>query len=474
MPGAALGLEPRRTRWPLAAAVVGIGADRRRVARLLADARRRHRVKPVRRHGRLVRIDPGEEHGGRTDPGRQRPERGRRRRPRGLGREPRGRHRLAYRSGHEPRVAEDVRPRQADRARAHRLRATSSSNGPQDANITVIDGATRARGERHQPRQRRVLPGCRAVGAGESGVWLGGADRRVSRLDVITSGVRAAALHRAARRRRLQRVLLERGRRGRRRLGRSAIPSTTGCGASTPATGKARRDRRASLRTEGRRRRRTAASGSRASSTTRCRASTRDRTGHDTDAGRSRRVRRRGRPRLRLGREHGRRHGLPDRPGTGRGHRRRSTSTATRWTSRSENDAVWVARRKSRTPRAAATSGRTIGLITVCEGAYGLTSEPSIAGAELPLLRRGARLAGPGPRTGSRRQPSRAGRSGSSWVAVTRPGETALSETRRLVEQRRRRRPDRPELHRRGARDQGVRASAARSDVRRDLAWRRR
>ncbi len=76
-----------------------------------------------------------------------------------------------------------------------------------------------------------------------------------------------------------------------------------------------------------------------------------------------------------------------------------------------------------------------IGLITVCEGPYGLTSEPSIAGAELPLLRRGARLAGARPADGIT-EATLAGRTVRLFLGCgDQTGETALSETRRLVEQ---------------------------------------
>jgi branched-chain amino acid transport system substrate-binding protein len=97
------------------------------------------------------------------------------------------------------------------------------------------------------------------------------------------------------------------------------------------------------------------------------------------------------------------------------------------------DDSVWVA---------ANDGGATeddpdlrIGLITVCEGAYGLTSEPSVAGAELPLLARGA------TRAGAR---STEGVTGATVAGKTveldlgcgdQTGETALAETRRLVEQ---------------------------------------
>ena len=97
------------------------------------------------------------------------------------------------------------------------------------------------------------------------------------------------------------------------------------------------------------------------------------------------------------------------------------------------DDAVWVA-----ADRVAAPDGAEevrIGVMTVCEGAYGLTSEPSVAGAELPLLSRGAQLVGPRSTDGV----TAATVSGKSAQLVLgcgdQTGETALAETRRLVEQ---------------------------------------
>jgi branched-chain amino acid transport system substrate-binding protein len=97
-------------------------------------------------------------------------------------------------------------------------------------------------------------------------------------------------------------------------------------------------------------------------------------------------------------------------------------------------DAVWVVTDDGAAPEAHDGDIR-IGLITVCEGAYGLTSEPSIAGAELPLLRRGATLAGPRSTDGV----TGATVAGKEVRLVLgcgdQTGETALAETRRLVEQ---------------------------------------
>jgi branched-chain amino acid transport system substrate-binding protein len=77
----------------------------------------------------------------------------------------------------------------------------------------------------------------------------------------------------------------------------------------------------------------------------------------------------------------------------------------------------------------------TVGILTICDGAYSLTSEPSIAGAELPLLSRGATLAGAQPGDGVTGA-TVAGRTiRLAFGCGDQTGETALSETRRLVEQ---------------------------------------
>jgi branched-chain amino acid transport system substrate-binding protein len=98
------------------------------------------------------------------------------------------------------------------------------------------------------------------------------------------------------------------------------------------------------------------------------------------------------------------------------------------------DDAVWVV--STDTPVAGAPDDDEvrIGLMTICEGAFGLTSEPSIAGAELPLLRRGATLAGARPTDGVAGA-TVAGRSVRLFFGCgDQTGETALAETRRLVE----------------------------------------
>ncbi len=98
-------------------------------------------------------------------------------------------------------------------------------------------------------------------------------------------------------------------------------------------------------------------------------------------------------------------------------------------------DAVWVVSTSASIAGSADSGEVRIGLVTVCEGFYGLTSEPSIAGAELPLLRRGATLAGPRPTDGVA-DATVAGKSVRLFFGCgDQTGETALAETRRLVEQ---------------------------------------
>jgi branched-chain amino acid transport system substrate-binding protein len=97
------------------------------------------------------------------------------------------------------------------------------------------------------------------------------------------------------------------------------------------------------------------------------------------------------------------------------------------------DDAVWVA--ASEVASASDDADEiAIGVMTICDGAFGPTSEPSLAGAELPLLHRGAALGGPRPGdgvTGARV----AGRDlRLVFGCGDQTGETALSETRRLVE----------------------------------------
>jgi branched-chain amino acid transport system substrate-binding protein len=100
------------------------------------------------------------------------------------------------------------------------------------------------------------------------------------------------------------------------------------------------------------------------------------------------------------------------------------------------DDAVWVVANEAPSATDGGSSDEVkIGILTICDGYYGLTSEPSIAGAELPLLQRGATLTGARPGDGV---------TGATVAGKTvrlffgcgdQTGETALSETRRLVEQ---------------------------------------
>jgi DNA-binding beta-propeller fold protein YncE/ABC-type branched-subunit amino acid transport system substrate-binding protein len=96
-------------------------------------------------------------------------------------------------------------------------------------------------------------------------------------------------------------------------------------------------------------------------------------------------------------------------------------------------DAVWVA--ANVVTRPGDDEEIRVGLVTVCEGAYGLTSEPSVAGAELPLLHRGATLAGARSIDGIEGA-TVAGKTVGLYLGCgDQTGETALAETRRLVEQ---------------------------------------
>ena len=97
------------------------------------------------------------------------------------------------------------------------------------------------------------------------------------------------------------------------------------------------------------------------------------------------------------------------------------------------DDAVWVVADDGKA--ASSDEAIRIGLITVCEGFYALTSEPSIAGAVLPLLDRGATLAGARPTDGVTSATVAAKSVGLVLGCGDQTAETALAETRRLVEQ---------------------------------------
>jgi branched-chain amino acid transport system substrate-binding protein len=98
--------------------------------------------------------------------------------------------------------------------------------------------------------------------------------------------------------------------------------------------------------------------------------------------------------------------------------------------------AVWVAGREP----AGATAGRDddavrIGVLTACEGGLAQLADHSIAGAELPLLRRGAKLAGRLPANGVVNA-TVAGKPVALVLGCSDgTPERALSEARRLVEQ---------------------------------------
>ena len=100
-----------------------------------------------------------------------------------------------------------------------------------------------------------------------------------------------------------------------------------------------------------------------------------------------------------------------------------------------DNDSVWVVARKAQDAASRGDDAVNVGILTACEGGFGFVSDPSLAGAELPLLDRGARLAGPKPADGV----TNATVAGKEVRLFTGCGddsaEKALSEVRRLVEQ---------------------------------------
>ena len=100
-----------------------------------------------------------------------------------------------------------------------------------------------------------------------------------------------------------------------------------------------------------------------------------------------------------------------------------------------DNDSVWVAARKTSDAASRSDDAVNVGILTACEGGYGLFSDPSLAGAELPLLDRGARLAGPKPADGVTNA-TVAGKEVRLFIGCgDDSAEKALSESRRLVEQ---------------------------------------
>jgi branched-chain amino acid transport system substrate-binding protein len=97
-------------------------------------------------------------------------------------------------------------------------------------------------------------------------------------------------------------------------------------------------------------------------------------------------------------------------------------------------DGLWVSTREVQA-RSADDDTVDIGILTVCEGVFGFLSEPSVAGGELPLLRRGGRLAGPKP-SGGVTGATVAGKPVRLVLGCgDQTAETALAEARRLVEQ---------------------------------------
>jgi branched-chain amino acid transport system substrate-binding protein len=75
-----------------------------------------------------------------------------------------------------------------------------------------------------------------------------------------------------------------------------------------------------------------------------------------------------------------------------------------------------------------------IGVLADCEGLFGAAGDPSYAGAELPLIRRGARPLGPKPSSGIRDAEVAGKRVQVVFGCADGTAEKTLSEARRLVE----------------------------------------
>jgi YVTN family beta-propeller protein len=98
-------------------------------------------------------------------------------------------------------------------------------------------------------------------------------------------------------------------------------------------------------------------------------------------------------------------------------------------------DAVWVTTQADSSSAGVRAEGAVkIGVLAVCEGDFGSLYESSLAGAELPLVKRGAALGGPRPDDGIKGG-AIAGRDVAVFVGCTDgTAEKGLSEARRLVE----------------------------------------
>jgi YVTN family beta-propeller protein len=98
-----------------------------------------------------------------------------------------------------------------------------------------------------------------------------------------------------------------------------------------------------------------------------------------------------------------------------------------------DSSGVWVTTAPSR-PTPVPSGGIRIGVLSDCAGPFGQTYDLTLAAAELPLIERGARLLGPGPEAGVEGA-TVAGRPVELFFGCANGvGESALSEARRLVE----------------------------------------
>ena len=94
--------------------------------------------------------------------------------------------------------------------------------------------------------------------------------------------------------------------------------------------------------------------------------------------------------------------------------------------------AVWVASQVM--DRTDSSDAVTIGVLAACDGTYGNFAPVSFAGVELPLLERGATLAGSGPEAGLENARVAGREVELSFACSDDSADEALAETRRLVE----------------------------------------
>ena len=97
-------------------------------------------------------------------------------------------------------------------------------------------------------------------------------------------------------------------------------------------------------------------------------------------------------------------------------------------------DGAWVATHEIANAGGEADDTVRIGVLTACEGAFGALADASMAGSELPLLQRGAKLAGARPASGVTGATVAGKKVELFFACGDDTAEKALSEARRLVE----------------------------------------